>query len=58
MDSIKVVAISDTVVLCTLFVCVTRVAMHFGDWRIMFLCLIGLLFGHSFRQYKNDVAEK
>lgn len=40
------VAIGDALTRCTLFVCLTVVSIHFDNWKIMLLCLIGLAFDH------------
>ncbi len=52
---ISVVAITDMIVKCALFGCMTYAAVCFDNWKIMLLCLFGLLFNHSYRITHNDV---
>lgn len=49
IKAFTIASITDMVSRCVLFVCVTYAAVHFENWRIMLLCLFGLLFSHGYR---------
>lgn len=54
MRHYSIIAICDAIARCTLFVCVTVAAIHFENWKILLLCLIGLLMSHSYETRYND----
>jgi len=61
VKTIDKVVICDTITHCVLFICVTVAAIHFENWKIMFLCLLGALFSSSYHEKQtpeNNLDEK